>query len=502
MTRARAAVSIVFAVLWLGGIASFFAYDALPFMDLPAQAGLIALRERLGHSPFEDRFYVLDAHLGPYSLFRWLGGLLGRVFGPVQAVRILGAAGPSVMPFALACAQRRAFGTVDTSVLFLGIALSYGLMTIFGFASYILALACFVVVLGEALRWSNQEGAPSARDRASLASGLLLLFVAHGHAYLLGLGALAWLTARQRNTRLAALVSALPSLVLATYATVAAQNAGGPSAPHIEPHVHFLGPLDKLSLLVTPTLTTRLGVDIAAGLVVWGVLIAGFLASRRHSSNRLTVSKVNYLVVACAALFLISPHDVGWFGFADGRIVLATALVIAASSDPGALSAQLHKWRLRLSIVAAALIVVCLHVASRGFQSEASGYREALAHVAPARRLFYIPLDADSRWFTGHPFLHYDKFVLVAQPQVVSDLWFHQGTAVYPRAALPQVPMPSLQPGDRPLLERLRVDEWDYVLVKTASDASLPQVPRGARLAFSDNGWWLFTVEHSPTRTD
>ncbi len=116
--------------------------------------------------------------------------------------------------------------------------------------------------------------------------------------------------------------------------------------------------------------------------------------------------------------------------------------------------------------------------------------------MQPARRLFYLPLDADSRWFTGHPFLHYDKFALAAQPEVVSDLWFHQGSAVYPRAAFPRVPLPSLQAGDRALRESLQLDDWDYLLVKTAARSSAPSVPTGARLAFSDNGWWLFAIEH------
>ncbi|MDP9003072.1 MAG: hypothetical protein M3O46_23525, partial [Myxococcota bacterium] len=73
----------------ISGALVFWLYDALPFQDLPAHAGLIALRHRLPESPFEQRFFVLAPHLGPYSLFRALGQALLPWLGPLGAVRAL-----------------------------------------------------------------------------------------------------------------------------------------------------------------------------------------------------------------------------------------------------------------------------------------------------------------------------------------------------------------------------------------------------------------------------
>ena len=67
----------------------FWIFEALPFQDLPAHAGLIAMRHRYVESAFESRFFVLAPHIGPYSLFRFLGEAFVRGVGPIGAVRAL-----------------------------------------------------------------------------------------------------------------------------------------------------------------------------------------------------------------------------------------------------------------------------------------------------------------------------------------------------------------------------------------------------------------------------
>src|SRR5689334_15915132 len=67
----------------------FWIFEALPFQDLPAHAGLIAMRHRFADSTFESRFFVLAPHIGPYSLFRFLGEMFVRVLGPIGSVRAL-----------------------------------------------------------------------------------------------------------------------------------------------------------------------------------------------------------------------------------------------------------------------------------------------------------------------------------------------------------------------------------------------------------------------------
>src|SRR5690242_4914307 len=80
--RARArAPWIGLGAVTLIAVLVFWVFDALPFQDLPAHAGLIAMRHRFAASTFEQQFYVLAPHIGPYSLFRFLGEGFVRVIG-------------------------------------------------------------------------------------------------------------------------------------------------------------------------------------------------------------------------------------------------------------------------------------------------------------------------------------------------------------------------------------------------------------------------------------
>ena len=52
---ARATVAwpwVGLGAMTLAGVLLFWSFEAMPFMDLPAHAGLIALRHRLAASPF------------------------------------------------------------------------------------------------------------------------------------------------------------------------------------------------------------------------------------------------------------------------------------------------------------------------------------------------------------------------------------------------------------------------------------------------------------------
>ncbi len=92
--------------LTLAAILVFWLFDALPFQDLPAHAGLIALRHRFASSPFEQRYFVLAPHLGPYSLFRFLGDVLVVPFGPLGAIRAIATLPMIATPAALLWARR------------------------------------------------------------------------------------------------------------------------------------------------------------------------------------------------------------------------------------------------------------------------------------------------------------------------------------------------------------------------------------------------------------
>ena len=110
-------------------------------------------------------------------------------------------------------------------------------------------------------------------------------------------------------------------------------------------------------------------------------------------------------------------------------------------------------------------------------------------------RLLNLPLDPNSDVFTAHPFIHYDKLVLAERPVVVSDVWFHQGTALYPTPENPALRLPpsysssALQGIDWP---DYRLDDWDYVLIRTRPDAPEPQTPPALSLTEHRGGWWLY----------
>jgi hypothetical protein len=66
-----------------------------------------------------------------------------------------------------------------------------------------------------------------------------------------------------------------------------------------------------------------------------------------------------------------------------------------------------------------------------------------LSLVPAEARLLNLPLQPNSEIFTAHPFIHYDKLVLAERPVVVSDIWFHQGSALYPTRENPALRLPS-----------------------------------------------------------
>src|SRR5262249_15687448 len=125
----------------------FWVFDSLPFQDLPAHAGLIAMRHRFGASAFEQHFYVLAPHIGPYSLFRFLREVFVRPRGPVGAVRAIATLPVIATPLALVFGRAKLHGDRSPTAGFLGLAMAFGLMTLLGFASYLLGVAVMLVGL-------------------------------------------------------------------------------------------------------------------------------------------------------------------------------------------------------------------------------------------------------------------------------------------------------------------------------------------------------------------
>jgi hypothetical protein len=516
----RLAARVQRAIPWLAigtvlavAVTVFWAFDALPFQDLPAHAGLIALRHRFASSPFEQRFFVFAPHIGPYSLFRFLGELFVRTVGAIPAVRLLGTLPVLATPAALLFARRRLFDDRSVTHGYLGIVLSFGIMTLFGFASYLLGVA--VMLVGLTL-WLDllvaADDAPKARSTRNkelmVAALAPAVFLAHGHAFLLLLlcAGISALVTGDRTERLKRARAFLPALVLAAWVAWLERGKSTPegSVPLEAPLApHFQGPAEKLGLLMSATLMTRTGIDFVIGLALLAFTIASVVftvrAIRRSNSEASRDVRHTRALYACAgaisAAFLALPHAVGWFGFVDGRLVPVAIILAILGLRPKALPAAFARgMRIGSPLLASTTSLLAL-VASYRFQDEASGYRDVLALIPAESRLLNLPLDPNSDVFTGHPFIHYDKLVLVDRPIVASDVWFHQGTALYPTRDNPSLRLPaSYSESNLKFIDwpAYRLEDWDYVLIRTRPNAAQPETP--ARLALCEHrgGWWLF----------
>jgi hypothetical protein len=261
---------------------------------------------------------------------------------------------------------------------------------------------------------------------------------------------------------------------------------------------------------------TRTGVDLLVGVGIWIFATSAVLRSIPKAGESQRPAEVASPVIYYArtlrtgalALFVIFaalPHSIGWFGFVDGRL-LPIVLYLALLSIDRERIGPLHRTLLTRGAPIAALAVVSMALlSSYRFQEEARGYREVLAKVPVEARVLNLPLDPDSDMFAAHPFVHYDKLVLAERPIVVSDVWFHQGSALYPTAQNPALRLPStysesgLTFVDWPAYE---FSDWDYILMRTRPDATSTGAPTTVRsngtevplrLVDHRGGWWLYS---------
>jgi hypothetical protein len=269
---------------------------------------------------------------------------------------------------------------------------------------------------------------------------------------------------------------------------------------------------DKLSLLVTPPLMTRTGVDAALGVVVWGVVLAAFVTTLRDPSSargdieRRSRAHSQRLVVGAAGAalaFFSLPHAYLWFGFIDGRMVPVFLFLAILCVRRPALGARLERFMDVVAPTAAFAMIGVVWFASHRFQAEAEGYRAVLGAVPSEARLLNLPIDPDSQVFTAHPFVHYDKLVAVDEPVLLSDVWADRATALYPTAENPSVHLPAaynsanLKRIDWPAYD---LTEWSHVLLRVRPDAPAPVTPIDLLPVAHAGGWWLYrTFSPGPT---
>lgn len=506
------------AVVTLLATLSLWLFDALSFQDLPGHAGLIAMRDRFAESAFEQRYYKFGATIGPYSLFLLLGRCFDLVLGPVGAVRALATLPLIATPAALLFARRRLHDDRTPTAGFLGIALSFGFMTLMGLASFTLALA---ILLVGATAWLEllleaDRQRPTGLRELIFGSLAILIFLAHGYAFALllafvGVTTLSTLPNAHWPRRVSRWRALAPALALAAWSA----KHGGPPAGSLPwrdpvPFVHFQGIGDKLSLLVTPTLLTRTGIDIALGLFLWITLAASFVVTVRSlagtgrdgdaSGGSGAASRVHSraLVVAVSAValaFFVLPHSIGWFGFVDGRLVPFILFLGIMCFRRPSLGPRLRSALDRGAPVVACAMTALEWFASHHLQAEAAGYREVFAAIPSESRVLNLPIDPYSDLFTAHPFVHYDKLIAIDRPVLLSDVWAYPGSALYPTPDNPATRLPpSYDSADLRFVDwgAYRLADWDYALVRTRPGDPAPVTPQSLSLTKHVGGWWLF----------
>jgi hypothetical protein len=504
-------------VVSLAAALSFWLFDALPCQDLAAHAGLIALRHRFAESAFEQRYYQLGPFVGPYAVFLTMGELLGRALGPLDAVRTLATLPVLATPAALLFARRKLHGDRTVAAGFFGVALSFGYLTLLGLASYLLGVALLLVAftLWLELLADVDLDRPAGTRELVFGATALVLSLTHGYAFglLAILAALTVATGANRKNRALRLRALAPGLALEAWSALyGGAPAGSVGRFELTPSADFQTPIDKLSLLLTPTLMTRTGVDVAVGLTLWGVLLSSFWATLRNAPrpqdelDRRSLSHSRGLGFAAAGtgvLFLVLPHAFKWFGFIDGRLVPVFLFLLVMGVRRSTFRPRLERAFDGVAVTGACIMTGLVLFASARFQTEARGYREVFAAVPAEATLLNLPIDPNSEIFTAHPFVHYDKLIAVERPVLLSDVWADRATALYPTSDNPATRLPedyssaNLKPVDWSTFDLSR---WDFILIRTRPTVSAPAVPPSVVLAVHMGGWWLYRTSRAPAR--
>ncbi len=486
---------LAFVLLLGAAVAFFFASELPPIQDAPGHAGLIALRHRIADSAFDQRYFRYEANLGPYSIFRLLGEIGRRVHGPLFAARLLSALPTVTLPCAILYARRRLQQDATYTFGYVALAFALGLPTIMGLAAYLLGLSAFVALY---TFWASSPERPSRRRIALLAALALGLYLTHGHAFLLFAAAIgvasqvgladSGIRARARQA-LAVTVVLLPALLLAGFVqwTTSAGAAGHRAAHGIE----FRGALDKLSLLATPSLMTRYGIDAGAGIVMAVVVLAMLFGSARGSASR-EARRAGAVALLFFLAFGVMPRTIGWFGFADGRLVLPMLLMALVGARLDALGLRVARSFAVAAPLLALAVVATDHAALRRFRAECRGASSVLAEIPAETSLLYFPTRTESDAFSGDPFRHFDKLSVASGPTVVGELWAHQGAAIYltPDNPATRLPIAYTERNEKaPRDVSFDAADWEMLLLRSATP---PEVPAAYGLVRRDGDFWLF----------
>ena len=426
------------SLLIAAGVSAFFflRWRIQPMQDLGLHVSMAAIVAgyRDAASGYPAMYKPLD-WANTNSLFCTVAGLLGRVLPSAFAFRFAFCGYIVGLPFANLYALR-VFGRSAWAAV-VAVPLCYGALFAYGFASFLFAGP--FVVLAVALFYRMLVH-PTKRRVIAVAVVMTLLFLAHWHAYLwcgvllFAMTLIGVLVTTQRmifglpGTRPwtvagLAILSVLPSLaLLGRWAYRMSQPAPADEftlvraeSANLDSFLEAVKPAQKsLADFWAMIEMTRNDTDsklfVAAAIVAVGCAGIG----RLHRWKRPPVLEIA-CVLSFASYFLL-PED-----FAGQQVIASRQIGVGMWFAPALFTPV--PWRVtrlgRLFAIVGVVALTSFHLSYWGkllrkFQKEeAAGLDQVLAAAPPYKRLHYVKIDPDSRYFSGHTFWHVEKWYML-----------------------------------------------------------------------------------------
>lgn len=414
----------------------FLRWKFQPMQDVGHHVAFTAIFADYGKagSIYPEIYKPLD-WLNTNSLLYTVAGGLGKIFNPSWTFRVVLATYFAGVPLANLYALR-VFGRSAWGAL-IAVPLCWNQMFIYGFANFLFAAPLAVLAIPLFYRMLV---APTKRRIAAVAVLLVALFLAHLHVFLwvgvlLATMTVAGILIAAKGTLFgfpstkpwtivwissAAVVPALALLVrwviksskppAADEYTLA--TVGKASLPlflkSIRPYSQSIGELHYTVLVTKGEHEWR----FYAGLFFVGLVCIA--VSRMHKWKRPPVMEL--AAVATMASYFVLPQDfVGQQVIATRQITIGLWMA-AALFGPVPLRVT---WLGRLFAVVGLTSLTAFHFSywsrlmSKFQKEEIAGLEEVLAAAPPRKKLHYVKIDPDSKYFAAHTFWHVEKWYML-----------------------------------------------------------------------------------------
>lgn len=391
-----------------------WAFDYLPFTDLPQHAAQIATLRHWG-DPAWSGPYELGLGQTQYLLYYLAGALLAFPLGSAERANVALLSAVAIgLPYALR-SLLRATGRDERLALFAP-ALFWSQSLIIGFFNYLAALPVLLWALALVVR-----GTAPVR----LALIAVALFYLHLSAFVFLLPAALILVAGQAGPRAAPrkMLWAFPSAALFLFwllrgAVTNPQDVGW--TQEVRAQWEPIG--DALRHLPEATLdiwhapadeTALLMLALAAVLLAWPRARPAEEDAAARQRGALAG-----LVLMAAVFYFFFPVSIGWLWQLNERYAIVAALLAPAllRPPPGLRGAA----PLLLAATAGIFSAGTAFAEIRAFQAEARGFDEVLARAQPGKRLLALIYDSGSHRARFAPFLHFGSYYRARKGGVAS----------------------------------------------------------------------------------